>query len=88
MTRWLGGTVPRRDTAHVMTVVLGRALGRTVTLADIGLAPATPSPAGAEERAGSIPPSWPQEFHQVRQRLNWLAEEIASLSRPLAAIGP
>lgn len=85
VTRWLGGTVPRRGTAHVMTVVLGRVLGRTVTLADIGLAPAA---AGAEERAGSIPPSWPQEVHQVRQRLNWLAEEIASLSRHLAVIGP
>jgi len=69
-----------------MTVVLSRALGRTVTLADLGLAPA--APLGPEERAVSIPASWPQEFHQVRQRLDWLAEEIASLSRHLAAIGP
>lgn len=86
VARWLGGTVPRRDTAHAMTVVLGRVLGRPVTLADIGLAPA--APAAAEERAVTIPASWPQEVHQVRQRLAWLAEEIASLSRHLAVTGP
>jgi len=86
VARWLGGTVPRRDTAQAITVVLGRALGRAVTLADIGLSPARPGPTG--EHAADIAASWPAELHQVRQRLNWLAEEIASLSRHLAVIGP
>jgi len=86
VARWLGGRVPRRDTAHAITVVLGRVLGRTVTLAEIGLAPARPGPAG--EPTAGIPPSWPAEVCQVRRRLGWLAEEIASLSRHLAVIGP
>jgi hypothetical protein len=88
VTRWLGGTVPRRDTAHAMTVVLSRATGRTVTLADIGLAPGAPPQPGSGEHAAAIPASWPAEVRQVRQRLAWLAEEIASLSRHLAAIAP
>jgi hypothetical protein len=87
VARWLGGTVPRRDTAQAITVVLGRALGGRVTLADIGLSPvASPGPAG--EPAAGIPPSWPAQVCQVRRRLDWLAEEIASLSRHLAVIGP
>jgi hypothetical protein len=86
VTRWLAGTVPRRDTAHAITVVLGRAVGRTVTLADIGLSPAAPRQ--ADDRSACGPASWSAEVHQVRQRLNWLAEEIASLSRHLAIIGP
>jgi hypothetical protein len=85
VARWLGGTVPRRDTAQAITVVLGRAVGRTVTLPGIGLCPASPGTAG--EPTAGIPPSWPAEVCQVRRRLDWLAEEIASLSRHLAVIG-
>jgi hypothetical protein len=86
VSRWLGGRMPRRDTAQAITVVLGRTAGRVVTLADIGLSPARPGPAG--EPAAGVPPSWPAEVCQVRRRLDWLAEEIASLSRHLAVIGP
>jgi len=39
VARWLGGTVPRRDIAQAMRVVLGRATGRPVTLAVIGATP-------------------------------------------------
>jgi hypothetical protein len=86
VARWLGGTVPRWDTAQAITAVLGRALGRVVTLADIGLSPASSGPAG--EPTAGVPPSWPAEVCQVRRRLDWLAEEIASLSRHLAVLGP
>lgn len=90
VSRWLSGVTPRRDTAHAMTIVFGRVLRRTVTLADIGLEPAAPAPAPepADAQVTAAPASWPQEFHEVRARLNWLADEIAALSRSLAVTGP
>ncbi len=84
--RWLNGTTPRRDTAHAITVVLGRALGRAVTLADIGLEPTT-APVRPDEAIVAAPQNWPAEIHELRHRLDWLAEEIASLSRTLAMVG-
>lgn len=89
VSRWLHGTTPRPATAHAITVTLGRALGRPVTLADIGLEPTpTDRPASAEQRATTMTQDWPADYHALRRHLDWLAEEIASVSRMLVTLGP
>jgi hypothetical protein len=42
--KWLSGTVPREQTACFIAAALGKRLGRTVTLAEIGMAGADPTP--------------------------------------------
>jgi hypothetical protein len=44
--RWLAGMVPRRETAEVMAYVLGRRLGLSLSLADLGLRDGAPADAG------------------------------------------
>ncbi|WP_374777122.1 Tat pathway signal protein [Streptomyces sp. NBC_01310] len=50
ITRWISGTRPSGRAAHILAATLSRGLGRTVTLADIGLA--------AEEGNDPRPPQW------------------------------
>jgi hypothetical protein len=44
VSKWLAGTVPRGRTPHFVASAIGARLGRTVTLAEIGMAAADPAP--------------------------------------------
>lgn len=52
--RWLGGMVPRRETAEVLAYVLGRRLRLSLSLADLGMPDRAPLDAGL---GATYPPS-------------------------------
>lgn len=45
VSKWLGGTIPRGKTPEYICTALSQKLGRQLTLSDIGMAAADPSPA-------------------------------------------
>jgi len=74
VSRWLSGTRPREKTARLLVDVFGARLGRTVTLADIGLPAAdTPSadlgvgyPDDVDQAASNLGRLWQAEHEELQ----------------------
>jgi hypothetical protein len=85
VSRWLHGTGPRSDTAGFIATVLSRALGRQLSLADIGMAASTQVPTDL----GLDYPSSPDEAVDLVARL-WHADldEATVLVKSAPTIAP
>jgi hypothetical protein len=77
VSRWLAGMTPRPDTARALSAVLSAELGRTVTLADIGLVRAVPVPRPSDLTAVSMTIAR-RAFENRRAELQRVSAEVSA----------